>query len=324
MTTVRAPSMLVVGEDDSCLRKVMEETRRWEGCRVVAVSDGQGAWEARARAKLERIRRDTRLPRCDGLELLRRSRCDRDDRRRPSMILSAAAEMSDPRGGRSRGADDDVTKPDRAEDGLKTIEVRRARPASVKERLQSQQPILMRVLPRELRPPLAGISGHADWMVLLGESGTAWSARDGVDCGQTDGRAGRRWFGWAEDFSPGSWFEPAQGAPKPDGGGLKQQPLTAEAVRTGCQPGGAPGRRPAGRGIEGLPAGVRVPETGLERERADGLESALKFLLPGLREQVKTARCDGGGEIAVIVCGRARREVELGARGMMRPFGREK
>lgn len=325
MTTTRLPSTILVAEDDPLIREVMEETLRAEGYRVVSVQDGQEAIEVLPRVRPDLILSDVRMPRCDGFELLRRVRCDHDHRVTPFIIMSAKAEMSDLRMGMSLGADDYVTKPFLAADLLKTIEVRIARVALLNDRLHHQQLFLTRVLPHELRTPLAGIIGYADLMVLLGESGETLTGKDLVDYGRNIGRSGQRLLGIAEDFSLWSWLESAKGAEEREGGPkLRQTEITAEALRHWCEKCVSQYGRAGDLSIEGQSATVMVPKEGLERVIVHLVENALKFSLPGASVQVKIVGSSSACEIRVTDGGRGMSEAELERFGVMRQFGREK
>lgn len=325
MKTPHAPSTILVVEDDPLIREVTEETLRTEGYRVVAVQDGQEALEALSQVRPDLILSDVRMPRCDGFELLRRVRRDHDYRATPFIIMSAKVETSAQRMGMSLGADDYVTKPYLATDLLKTIEVRLTRAALVNDRLRHQQQFLTRVLPHELRTPLAGIIGYAELMVDLGESGDTLTAKDLVDYGQNIGRSGQRLLSVAEDFSLWSWLEAAKDAGPQDGGTkLRQTQITAEAVRHWCEKGTAQYGRADDLSIEGQPVTVMVPEEGLARVIVHLVENALKFSLPGARVLVKIGESEQAGEIRVTDAGRGMSEAELEGFGLMRQFGREK
>ena len=325
MTTRSLPRTILMAEDDRLIREITEETLLAEGYRVVAVQDGQEAIEALPQVRPDLILSDVRMPRCDGFELLRRVRGDHDHCATPFIIMSAKAETRDQRMGMSLGADDYVTKPYLAADLLKTIEVRIARAALLNDRLQQQQQFLMRVLPHELRTPLAGIIGYADLMVLMGESGETLAGKDLVDYGQQIGLSGQRLLGIAEDFSLWSWLESAKGAEQRDGGAkLRQTEITAEALRRWCEKSVSRYGRAGDLSIEGEPTTVMVPNVGLERVIAHLVENALKFSLPGAGVQVKIVVSPSACEIRVTDGGRGMSEAELERFGVMRQFGREK
>lgn len=325
MTTTSLPSTILLAEDDQLIREVTEQTLQSAGYRVVSVCDGQEAIEALPRVRPDLILSDVRMPRCDGFELLQRVRSDNDHRSTPFIIMSAKAETSDQRMGMSLGADDYVTKPYLSTDLLKTIEVRLARAALVNDRLIHHQQFLMRVLPHELRTPLAGIIGYADLMVLLGESGDTLTGKDLVDYGQNIGRSGQRLLGIAEDFSLWSWLESAKDEGLQDAGGkLKVAQISAAMLRHWCKKIVEQCGRADDLSIEGLSATVRVPEEGLERVIVHLVDNALKFSLPGSRVQVNIVVSANACEIRVIDQGRGMSEVELERFGVMRQFGRSK
>ncbi len=319
------PSTILVVEDDPIIREVSEATLGGEGYRVVSVQDGEEALEVLPRVRPDLILSDVRMPRCDGFELLRRVRRDRHHCSTPFVIMSAKAETSDQRMGMSLGADDYLTKPYMAADLLRTIEVRLARVALVNDRLRLQRHFLTRVLPHELRTPLAGIIGYADLMVLQGESGCTLTAGDLVDYGQNLGRAGQRLLSIAEDFSLWAWLESETGGQSPGGGtGLRQTQITAEVLRHWCGECASRYGRAGELLIEGPPTTVRVPAEGLQRVIAHLVENALKFSLPGAGVRVSIGGAELACEIRVTDSGRGMSEADLERFGMMRQFDRGK
>lgn len=325
MKAVCTSKTLLVVEDDSLIREVTEDILRGEGYRVVSAHDGQEAIEALAQISPDLILSDVRMPRCDGLELLQYVRRDHAHRDTPFIIMSAKAEVRDQRMGMSFGADDYVAKPCLTVDLLKTIEVRLARAALVKDRLRHQQQILTRVLPHELRTPLAGIIGYADLMVLLGESGDTMTGKELVDYGQNILRSGHRLLGLAENFSLWSWLESAKGARQRDGCvKLREIQITAETLRHWCDKIVAQYDRARDLSIEGPSVTVRVPEEGLERVIAQLVDNALKFSLRGAGVRVQIGVSAEACEIRVTDHGRGMSVLELEEFGVMRQFGREK
>jgi len=325
MTTSAVPSTILIAEDDPLIREVTEESLRAEGYRVVAAENGEEAFEILQRMKPDLILSDVRMPRCDGFELLRRVRCADGYRATPFIIMSAKTETSDQRMGMSLGADDYVTKPYFTGDLLKTIEVRLARAALVNERVRLHQQFLTRVLPHELRTPLAGIIGYADLMVLLGECGDTLTSKDLLDYGQNIGRSGQRLLSVAEDFSLWAILEAAKAEGQRAGGvKLKDTQIKAEWLRQCCEKIIVQYAREGDLVIEGPPATVTVPEDGLERVISHLVENAFKFSLPGAPVRVKIGGDAKVCEIQVIDQGRGMSEGDPEKFRIMCQFDREK
>ena len=316
--------MILLVEDDQLIRSVTEAVLRDAGYRVVSAQDGEAALEVLSQVKPDIIVSDVRMPRCDGFELLRRIRRDPEHRTTPFIIISAKAETSAQRMGMSLGADDYLTKPYLPVDLLKTIEIRLARAALVNDRLRLQQQFLTRVLPHELRTPLAGIIGYADLLVQIGQSGDTLTASDLVDYGQNIGRSGQRMLGIAKDFSLWSWLESIKSGAADGDAQLRQSQITVATLWRWCEDCALRYGRVGDLSIEDQTATVLVPAEGLERVFDHLVENALKFSLPGTPVLVKIVVYGSACEIRVTDCGRGMSEQELGHVGVMRQFGREK
>jgi DNA-binding response OmpR family regulator len=108
---------ILIAEDDSVSRRLLEEVlRRW-GHAVEVVTDGTAAWEALSRPVPPRLAvLDWVMPGVDGLTLCRRVRAlERPD---PTylILLTARSESADVVAGLDAGADDYLTKPFRTEE----------------------------------------------------------------------------------------------------------------------------------------------------------------------------------------------------------------
>ena len=324
MSTAQESRMILLVEDDPLILSVAEEILREAGYRVVSAHDGEAALERLLQIKPDLIVSDVRMPRCDGFELLQRVRRDPEHLATPFIIMSAKAETSAQRMGMSLGADDYLTKPYLPADLLKTIEVRLARAALVGDRLRLQQQFLTRVLPHELRTPLAGIIGFADLLVQIGESGDTLKPSDLVDYGHSIGRSGQRLLDIAKDFSLWSWLEATKtGGPRDGGAKLRQSRITLESLRRWSENCVLRYGRTDDLSIEDQTAMVVVPEDGLERVFEHLVENALKFSLPGTPVRVKIVVSPSACEIRVTDGGRGMSQADLEQVGAMRQFGRE-
>ena len=105
MTTV------LVADDDEMFRELVTEILTQGGYSVVRAEDGQAAWDAMQRKKVDLAVLDLNMPRMDGLELTRKIRDDAKYRDLPILLLTVRAMVEDQVSGYSRGADDYLTKP---------------------------------------------------------------------------------------------------------------------------------------------------------------------------------------------------------------------
>ncbi|MCL4424526.1 MAG: response regulator transcription factor [Firmicutes bacterium] len=100
-------SILVV-EDDPKIQKIIVQTLRKEGYRVLTSGDGREAIQKARAERPDLVLMDLRLPEMDGLEVCRELRKEGP---LPIIIVSARGEEADKVAGFTLGADDYITKP---------------------------------------------------------------------------------------------------------------------------------------------------------------------------------------------------------------------
>jgi DNA-binding response OmpR family regulator len=103
---------VLIAEDDATARRVLEALlARW-GHEVVAVEDGEAAWEALRAEDAPRLAiLDWMMPKVDGVEVCRRVRRMAGGEGIYIILLTARSEQEDLVAGLGAGADDFVTKP---------------------------------------------------------------------------------------------------------------------------------------------------------------------------------------------------------------------
>lgn len=95
MITPAQSSTILLVEDDELVREIAAETLRDAGYKVVAMPDGEAAFEVLPTVRPDLILSDVRMPRCTGFELLQRVRIDPAYNPTPFIIMSAKVETSD-------------------------------------------------------------------------------------------------------------------------------------------------------------------------------------------------------------------------------------
>ncbi len=105
------PATVLVADDDEMFRELVTEILTQGGYAVVRAEDGQAAWEAMQRKKVDIAVLDLNMPRMDGLELTRKIRDDAKYKDLPVLLLTVRAMVEDQVSGYDRGADDYLTKP---------------------------------------------------------------------------------------------------------------------------------------------------------------------------------------------------------------------
>ena len=107
---MKRPSVLIV-EDESHLREILRFQLESAGFFVREAQDGEDAWQAILSSPPELLLTDFMMPRCDGIELLRRVRAHSELQRLPVILLTAKSTFHDRVEGLLAGANDYITKP---------------------------------------------------------------------------------------------------------------------------------------------------------------------------------------------------------------------
>jgi len=322
---IKVPKTILMVEDDPLLLEVARDILRSKGYIVAEAADGEEALAALAIAKPDLILSDVRMPRCDGFELLRRVRSRSDGKVIPFIFMSARAETRALRQGMSLGADDYVTKPYLAADLLETIETRITRAELINDQLQQQERFLTRILPHELRTPLAGIIGYAEIMTATGNSGETITASELAEFGGSIGRSGQRLLRVAEDIALWAWLKSAkEKAGKDNRALLHKTEITAKAIKDWSEERVCPYARATDLTIQGSPTAVMVPMEGLAQVISHLVENGLKHSPWGTAVVVTIVESEFTSEIRVNDSGRGMSEADLERFGPMRQFDREK
>lgn len=321
-TSVGRTVLLV--EDDEMTARMAAETLQVAGHRVSAVQDGEQAWAALEQVRPDIIVSDVRMPRCDGFELLQRIRHDARFRQTPVVMVSGKGDPADRRTGMALGADDYLVKPYRVEDLLNTLEARMSRVEAVRETLRRQQVFLTRVLPHELRTPLACVLGYAELMVRAGEAGETMPTRSLREIGHSLTRSGERLRRIAEDLSLWAWLE-AQALSRGRDGPVAEtrlEILPHRLLRVMEECGAEHGR--TGEVVADLEADlVRAPAIGFDRVVRHLVDNGLKFSGKGTYVLVTGRVSEASYELAVTDRGRGMSAEQIAQFGAFRQFDRE-
>jgi len=154
--------LIVLADDNADMRDYVSRllADRYE---VVAVADGQAAWDAVEKKLPDLVLSDVMMPVMDGFEFLRRLRADEKTREIPVILLSARAGEESRIEALEASADDYLVKPFSARELLatvdthiKTIEIRRHLIDQLREQDRRKDEFIA-TLAHELRNPLAPI-----------------------------------------------------------------------------------------------------------------------------------------------------------------------
>ncbi|KQB14555.1 phosphate regulon transcriptional regulator PhoB [Rhodobacter capsulatus] len=136
MSPAQQPCVLVV-EDESAQREVLQYNLEAEGFRVVMAVNGDEALLFLREEKPDLVVLDWMLPNVSGIEICRRVKANPETRSIPIIMLSARSEETDRVRGLETGADDYVVKPYSVVELMARLrtQLRRTRPATMGERL---------------------------------------------------------------------------------------------------------------------------------------------------------------------------------------------
>ena len=102
------PHTIALVDDDKNILTSVSMALEAEGFRVLAFGDGEEAWEALSRQPVDLAVLDIKMPRMDGMELLKKIREEGD---LPVIFLTSKDDEIDELLGLRTGADDYITKP---------------------------------------------------------------------------------------------------------------------------------------------------------------------------------------------------------------------
>ena len=105
------PPRVVVAEDDTVNRELLDELLTISGCLVVATPDGQSALEKMIEDPPDLLLADVDMPRMDGLDLCQRVKTMPSTHLVPVIIITAHNSEAIKRRARIAGADAFIEKP---------------------------------------------------------------------------------------------------------------------------------------------------------------------------------------------------------------------
>lgn len=136
------PARILIGDDDSCMRALLEELLADEGYEVISAADGHSLVRLAQECAPDIILVDLVMPGMDGYEAIRQLRNDTRTAHIPMLILTGSTRSDDVVIGFDSGADDYIVKP---------FDI-----FSLLARIRSH---LRRATQRPVRNPLTGLPG---------------------------------------------------------------------------------------------------------------------------------------------------------------------
>lgn len=133
--------------------------------KVIKANNGLDAMQSLDKKIPDLIVSDIVMPGVDGLQLLEFIQNSKRLSQIPFVFLTAKTSNDDIRQGMLQGADDYLTKPFRAKDLLKTVEVRLKKKERYKEQVDRIRENIAFSIQHELRTPLTPILGYSEFMI---------------------------------------------------------------------------------------------------------------------------------------------------------------
>ncbi len=155
---------ILVIEDEDIVRENIIEMLRNENFDPVGAKDGEQGFKLANSVDPDLIISDIRMPKMDGIQLIKRLQANLSTAQIPFIFLTAKVEMQDMREGMTNGADDYLTKPFSYDDLLNAINSRLKKKENHLRMIKDFRELVLRRVPHELRTPLVGILGLSDIM----------------------------------------------------------------------------------------------------------------------------------------------------------------
>ncbi len=160
---------ILVIEDEPQIRENLQEILTLCDFNAITACNGAQGLEVLNITLPDLILCDVNMPELDGHEVLRMLRMDTLTANIPFVFLTSNSDRPDVRSGMELGASDYLTKPVRADELIKAINMQMAKTSTVKrqadETLNQMRHNINRALPHELHTPLNGILGSANLLI---------------------------------------------------------------------------------------------------------------------------------------------------------------
>ncbi len=159
-------SILII-EDETDVRESINEILSNAGYNVQQAANGEEAINLSQLVSPDLVISDIMMPGLSGYDVLNYFKKEQHLENIPFVFLTAKSRNADFRYGMNSGADDYITKPFRAKELLKTVQVRLEKKTRWENNLDNIRESFSLAVPHELRTPLIPLFGYAD--IILDE-----------------------------------------------------------------------------------------------------------------------------------------------------------
>ena len=180
---------ILVVEDEQYIRENLEELLVSEGYKVLTGNDGEEGLNIAKSTLPDLILSDIRMPKLDGIQLLKELQEYPPTSTIPVIFLTAKIELNEMREGMLSGADDYIPKPFKSKDVLKAVEMRLKKKKNYDNIIETLRSTFIKNVPHELRTPLISILGFSE---LIENDLESISAEEIKDMAQRINKSGKR------------------------------------------------------------------------------------------------------------------------------------
>lgn len=312
-------TILVIDDEPHILDNVVTLLEA-KGYTVVGTDDPEHGIDLAETHRPDLIVCDVMMPQLTGHDVLEQIRDETTLQTAPFIFLTAKSTPQDVRDGMSKGADDYLTKPFRADELLEAVEVRLARQEAVEEHHQQYFDELRRnmsaALPHELRTPLAAIQGYAE---VLRTDWDALSASDGRAMLDEILSATDRLKRLVENYA---LYVELESHPGDEAADNEAGPTSASVIQEAASEHASMYQRVGDVVCDVPAAALAIQERHLKRLVIELVDNALKFSAPGETVQVRGSRDDGRYYVEVVDRGRGMDAEQVNRLGAFVQFDR--
>lgn len=304
----------MIVEDDFSTRRNVVQLLSKSGYKVLSAENGEEALRLLENCAPDLIISDVVMPGMDGYELCRRVNAEEKEYHIPFIFLTGKTEISDFREGMETGADDYLTKPFKAKDVLKSVEVRLKKKEKSERNYEQFKNRIIRNVSHEFRTPLVPILGYSQ---MIKENFWQLGPAEVQDMNEKIQSSGAWMLKLIEKFLYLAELEENIRGEEDNYAFLK------ETVYTTASRIAAASRREDDLQFAIGSAAVNIPARDLERILTELLENACRFSCTGTPVEITSRQEDGCCILSITDHGKGMTQEQLKSISSFLQFGRD-